>query len=113
MKKMLLSIMCLFVITLSSCEFVSHRFGVIFITNEADGPTDIYRISDNTQNKIEQLTFTPTVGEYNLLVSKSGDEIVFQTGSLEPDTKPSDLAIEMPGPRISLRHRQQELKDIT
>ncbi len=113
MKKMLLSIMCLFVITLSSCEFVSHRFGVIFITNEADGPTDIYRISDNTQNKIEQLTFTPTVGEYNLLVSKSGDEIVFQTGSLEPDTKPSDLAIEMHDHEYLLDTASKKLKDMT
>ena len=94
MKKMLLSIICLFIITRSSCGSVSHRFGIIFITNEVIGPTDIYRMPDNTQSKIEQLTFTPTIGEYNLFVSKNGDEIIFEAGDTELIEQPSDLAIE-------------------
>jgi Tol biopolymer transport system component len=68
-------------ITLSSCAPASRRFEIIFITNETVGPTDIYRIPNNTKNNIEQLTFTPNMGKYQLLVSKNGGEIIFNDDS--------------------------------
>jgi Tol biopolymer transport system component len=52
------------------------RFGIVLTNNFAD----IYRIPDSTNRKVEQLTYTPNVGEYPLLVSKNGDKIIFEVG---------------------------------
>ena len=59
-----------------SCTPQPSRFGIVFTNNFAD----IYRIVDNTKSKIEQLTYTPTIGEYPFLVSKNGDKIIFEVG---------------------------------
>ncbi|MCG2787362.1 MAG: hypothetical protein L6461_19915 [Anaerolineae bacterium] len=76
-QKILLFLLCLLgTITLMSCTPKSNRFGVVF-TNDY---VDIYRIPDNTKSKVEQLTYTPTVGEYPFLVSKNGDKIIFEVG---------------------------------
>lgn len=96
-KRILISLLCLLsLLALTSCASKSNRFGVIFTSdNGVVGAIDIYRIPDNTQSKVEQLTFTPRIGEYGLLVSKDGNRIVFRTdfySSLE--MKPSELAIE-------------------
>jgi Tol biopolymer transport system component len=74
---------------------------------------DIYRISDNTQNKIEQLTFTPTIGEYHLLVSKNGDKIIFEAGATELTAPPSELALEKLDHIYILDTVSRELEDIT
>jgi hypothetical protein len=67
---------CLFgIAVLTSCAAESNRFGVIFTKD-----SDIYRIPDNTQDHIEQLIFTPSIGEYPELVSKNGNQIIFQAG---------------------------------
>jgi len=110
-KKILLlfQYMLIFLI-LTGCTSKSSRFGVIFTNNHLD----IYRIPDNTQSKVEQLTFTPTIGEYGLLVSKNGDKIVFSTdffSSLE--IKPSELAIEELRHIYLLDTASKKLIDIT
>ena len=79
MKKILIFLMCLCIITLSSCIPVSHRFGIVFIAEFGGSDTDnIYRIPDSTERKIEQLTVMPQDTDIrNLLISKQGDQIVF------------------------------------
>jgi hypothetical protein len=81
-KKIMLLFQCvLIVLTLTGCVSQASRFGIIFTSGQF-GSLDIFRIPDNTQNNaVEQLTYTPTVGEYNLLVSKNGNQIVFEVGS--------------------------------
>ena len=76
-KKILFFLLCLLsIIVLMSCTPKSSRFGIVFTNDFAD----IYRIPDNTKSKVEQLTYTPTVGEYPFLVSKNGDKIIFEVG---------------------------------
>jgi Tol biopolymer transport system component len=78
MKKILLSIICL--IALTGCVSAPQRFGVIFrySADSIRGTQDIYRIPDNIQDKIEQLTFTTpdTTVDY-AIVSPKGDTIIF------------------------------------
>jgi len=80
MKKILLSIICLIVLT--GCVSTPQKFGVIFRYSEdyIHFPQDIYRIPDNTQNKIEQLTFTTEkeTADY-ALVSPTRDNVIFGT----------------------------------
>ena len=73
---LLLCLLCLPAV--SSCTSGPQRFGIIFTSGG-----DIYRIPDHTQSEVEQLTFTPKVGEYTLRVSKDGDKIIFQTGYVD------------------------------
>ena len=76
-KKILIFLLCLLGITvLTNCAPKSNGFGVVF-TNDY---VDIYRIPDNAKSEIEQLTYTPNVGEYPFLVSKNGDKIIFEVG---------------------------------
>ena len=102
-----LMLFILILLALTSCATKQNRFGIIF-TN-----VDIYRISDNTQNKIEQLTFTPTIGEYHLLVSKNGDKIIFEAGATELTAPPSELALEKLDHIYILDTVSRELEDIT
>ena len=83
-------ICCLGIIAQASCTPKSNRFGIVFTNNFVD----IYRIPDNTQSKIEQLTFTPTIGEYPILVSKNGNEIIFEAGLTGISEEPSEPKIE-------------------
>lgn len=93
-RKILLSLLCLsYLITLTGCTPKSNRFGVIFTLNSNE-PIDIYRIPDNTQSEVEQLTFTPTIGEYPFLVSKNGDKIIFEVGFTGIIEEPSETPIE-------------------
>jgi Tol biopolymer transport system component len=95
LKRLLFLIIVSSLTVLAGCAPRLNRFGIVFISGpEAEGPTDIYRIPDNTQNKIEQLTFTPNIGEYHLLVSKNGDRIIFESGNPNLRAEPSELAIE-------------------
>lgn len=95
-KKILLSLLCLLSLTvLTGCTPKPNRFGIIFASdNNVEGAYDLYRIPDSTQNKVEQLTFTPTLVEYSFLVSKNGDKVVFRIDGTELIAKPSDLAVE-------------------
>lgn len=112
--KTLLSLLCLVGITaLTGCAPKSNHFGVILISNSVVGPADVYQISDNNQNKVERLTFTPTIGEYYFLVSKIGDKVVFETGFTELAEDPSDLAIEKRNHIYLLDTTSKELKDMT
>lgn len=93
-----------------SCAPKSSRFGVVF-TNDS---LDIYRILDNTQTKVEQLTFTPTIGEYVLSVSENGDRIVFSTDFYaSSEMKPSELAVEKLRHIYLLDTTGKKLVDIT
>jgi len=82
MKKTLLTVIYLSVVALTGCVSAPQKFGVIFRYSEdyINFPQDIYRIPDNTQNKIEQLTFTTEkeTADY-ALVSPKGDSIIFGT----------------------------------
>lgn len=76
-SKIKIFLLCLLgTLVLIGCIPQSRRFGVIFTNNNAD----IYRIPDNTKSEVEQLTYTPEVGEYPFLVSKNGEKILFQVG---------------------------------
>lgn len=114
-NKTLLFLLCLLaLLAVTGCASRPIHFGVIFTVNDSDGPIDIYRIPDNTQNQVEQLTFTPMIGEYGLLVSPKGDRIVFNTeryASLEME--PSELAIEELRHIYHLNTVSKELTDIT
>jgi len=113
LKKILLLLLGLLSLTtLIGCVTKSNRFGIVFIEIN-NGATDIYRIPDNTPDKIEQLTFTPTVGEGVLLVSKNGDKIILGTGPTELSAKPSDLAVEELHRIYFLDTPSKKLKDIT
>ena len=68
---------------------------------------------DSTQDKIEQLTYTPTIGEYNILVSKHGDKIIFEAGLTGSDAKPSELAIEEFNHIYLLDIASKKLEDMT
>ncbi|HQF64179.1 MAG TPA: hypothetical protein PLT26_16905 [Anaerolineaceae bacterium] len=101
-------------LVIAGCVSKPKQFGIIFTLNDMDGPIDIYRLPDNTQSQVEQLTFTPTVGEYGLLVSQNGAQIVFRTDhypSLEME--PSDLAVEELRHVYHLDIDSQQLMDIT
>lgn len=79
-RKILLLPYLLVLLALIGCVSKSNRFGIVF-TSDFEGLFDIYRIPDTIQSKaIERLTFTPIIGEYQFLVSKDGNKIVFETG---------------------------------
>lgn len=110
-RKILFSLLCLLGITaLTGCAPKSSRFGIVFINRFAD----IYRIPDNTQNKVEQLTFTPTIGEYVKGISKNGDKIIFSTDFYsDSDMSPSELKIEQLRHVYLLDTTNKKLVDIT
>ena len=75
---------------------------------------DIYRIPDNTQSTVERLTFTPTIGEHDLLVSNNGERIVFRTDHYGfPEMEPSELEKEEPRHIYLLNTTSKKLIDIT
>jgi len=80
-------------IALIGCAPQSNHFGMVFASFNNAG-ADIYRMPNITQDKIEQLTFTPTVSEKVLLASKNGDKIIFGTGPALLPAQPADLAKE-------------------
>ncbi len=78
MKKTFLSVICLIVLT--GCVSTPQKFGVIFLYSEdyLRFPRDIYRIPDNTQDKIEQLTFATSDETIDYATaSPAGDSIIF------------------------------------
>lgn len=107
--KLLLLLYLLILLAITGCIPESNRFGVIF-TNDY---VDIYRIPDNTQRKVEQLTFTPTIGEYGLFASKNGDKIVFEAGYTSLQENVSDLDVEIPRRIYLLDITSKKLVDIT
>ena len=114
-RKILLPLLCLLGLTaLTGCVSKPNRFGIVFISNNGIvGAADIYRMLDNTQNKIEQLTFTPTIGEYHLLVSKNGDRIIFEAGPTSLTAEPSESAIEKRQHIYLIDTTSKKLIDIT
>ena len=98
-----------FLLILISCSSQPSRFGVVFTKNNLD----IYQMSDNIQRKIEQLTFTPTVGEYEVMVSNRGEEIVFQAGLIDMNEGFSESMIEENRHIYLLNTTSKELVDIT
>lgn len=105
---LLFQYMLIFLI-LTGCASKPSRFGVVFTNNHLD----IYQIPDNTQSKVEQLTFTPTIGEYGSLVSKGGDKIVFEAGYTALDENTSELDIEKSQHVYLLDTSSKKLIDIT
>lgn len=99
----------LFLLILISCSPQPSRFGVVFTKNNLD----IYQMPDNTQRKVEQLTFTPTVGEYGVMVSKRGEEIIFQAGLIDMNGGYSESRIEKHRHIYLLDTTSKELVDIT
>ena len=100
----------------TSCASRSKHFGLVIMNRSSSyhSPMDIYRIPDSTQNKIEQLTFTPTVGEYGLFVSKNGGKIIFRTDHYaSSEMEPSELEIEELRHVYYLDTTSKELVDIT
>ncbi len=113
-KRVLLSLLCLLgLAALTACVPKSHRFGIILISYKSDLSTDFFRIPENTQNRIEQLTFTPTIGEYYFLVSKNGDKIIFESEPTSSTAEPSDLALEQLHHIYLLDTDSKKLKDMT
>jgi len=113
-KKILLFLLCLLSLAaLAECAPKSSRFGIVFISSEETGTADIYRIPDNTQSEVEQLTFTPTIGEYGLLVSKNGDKIIFEASPYSLVEEPSESAVEERQHMYLLDTASKELIDIT
>ncbi len=111
-RTLLLLLYVLSLLALAGCTSKASHFGIIF-TSGLNGSLDIYRIPDNTQSKVDQLTFTPTIAEYNPLVSKNGDRIIFDTGDIGLTELPSDLALEKPNHIYILDTASRKLDDIT
>jgi Tol biopolymer transport system component len=112
-RRLFVIFLCILAATLQAgCTSKSDHFGIIF-TSESSGPMDIYRIPDNTQNKVEQLTFTPTIGEYRLFVSKNGDKIIFEAGSTSLSEEPSEALTEERQHIYLLNTTTKKLVDIT
>jgi Tol biopolymer transport system component len=111
-KRTLILLLCLLsVLVLTTCVSRSNRFGIIFTLDHGTvGGNDIYRIPDNTQSKVEQLTFTPTIGKYQLLVSKDGDKIIFQTGYVDFTTNETSFKQQHV---YLLETNSQKITDIT
>lgn len=63
---------------LSGC-YKESGYEILFSNNYAD----IYRIISDEQYSIEQLTFTPSIGEYYLQVLDNGENIYFYANSFE------------------------------
>jgi Tol biopolymer transport system component len=114
-RETLIYLLCLLgLTTLTGCTSKPDRFGIIFISdNGLVGAADIYRMPDNAQTKIEQLTFTPTIGEYQLLVSKNGDRIIFEAGPTSLAEEPSDSTIEERQHIYLLNTASKKLEDMT
>ncbi len=112
-KKVLL--LCILNLTvLTSCVPQPKHFGVILLSkNNVDSAFDLFRIPDNTQNKVEQLTFTPTVGEYYLFASKNGDRIIFQAVFNGMTFGSPDLKLEESHHIYILDIASKKLNDIT
>jgi len=99
---------------MAGCASRPNRFGIIFTSNNGfEGAVDIYRMPDNTQNKVEKLTFTPTIGEYRHLVSNNGDRIIFEAGPTSLATDPSESLIEERGHIYLLNTTNKKLEDMT
>jgi Tol biopolymer transport system component len=101
---------------LAGCAPRTKHFGIIFTSKNSAGSFDIYRIPDNTQKKVEQLTFTPTIGEsYGLWVTQNGDRLVFGTDFYAnfDEIKPSERAIEELRHIYLLDTTSKKLTDIT
>jgi len=65
----------LFIFLVAGCSFSNQTILASFSTINLLGYLSNPRIAG--QSKVEQLTFTPTIGEYDLLVSKVGNQIGF------------------------------------
>lgn len=91
-------------LTLTGCFSKSNHFGIIYTIDK-----DIYRIPDNTKNNVDQLTFTPSIGEYQILISENGDNIIFRAGFGENENESS----EKPNHIYLLNTENKEFVDIT
>jgi Tol biopolymer transport system component len=114
-RSMQLSLLCLVALmALASCASKPNRFGIVFTSDSGIvGAIDVYQIPDNTQDRIERLTFTPTIGEYYLLVSNNGDSIIFEANYTGLTEEPSELAIENFRHIYLLDTTSKELEDMT
>ncbi len=93
---------------LSSCCYMKNNYEIIFSNNY----TDIFQIKDDGKSNVEQLTFTPGIGEYYLQVSDNGEQIVFyaisitsQTDSIESSEKNNHIYL--------LNTKDKKIDDIT
>jgi Tol biopolymer transport system component len=87
-KKIELLLLCMLILlTTTSCTSKSSNFGMIYTNNYMD----IYRIQNDMQGSNDQLTFTPTIGEYQILVSSNGEKIVFEAGFTDLEIDSSEM----------------------
>jgi len=115
-RKKVVALLCLLGITiLPSCLQRPTGFGIIFSSNEGIYDTnDLYRMETISQNEYERLTFTPTISERNVLVSKTGDRIVFSTDRLDWErATPLDLELEPLDHVFHLDVVNRTLEDLT
>jgi Tol biopolymer transport system component len=77
----------LILLTITSCANKSSYFGLIY----TDNYKDIYKIQSNLEGVIDQITFTPSIGEYQILVSRNGEEVVFEAGFPGLETDSSEI----------------------
>src|SRR5690606_12188421 len=97
-------------LNLTNCSSKPSSFGIIFTHNY----DDIYQVTNNTSRKTEQLTFTPTIQEYPLVISKNGDQIIFEvgfTGILDETIK--SMTIERQQHVYILNTSDKQMTDIT
>ena len=118
-QRSILTFFALFaILSTTSCASGTKPFGVIFTRadseNGLDTYMDIYKITDNTQGQIEQLTFTPTIGEYYFFASPDGTTLVFRTEWYSAFDEPeSELALEIPRSVYMLDTVTKKLTNIT
>ena len=115
-RKKVVALLCLLGITiLPACLQRSTGFGIIFSSNEGIyGVNDLYRMDPTSQDEYEQLTFTPTISERNVLVSETGERIVFSTNKLDWErATPLDLELEPLDHVFHLDVANRTLEDLT
>ena len=75
-KKILVTFLFLIISSfITSCAQSQSKFGIVFST-DLDGNQDLYRMVGPNFQSIERLTFTPNDPKQDILVAKSGDQIL-------------------------------------
>jgi Tol biopolymer transport system component len=93
---------------LSSCSYKESNYEIMF----SDNHSDIYQIKDDGKNYAEQLTFSPEIGEYYLMTSESGENIIFYAKSKGVQFD-SNESIELNKHIYLLNTEEKKLDDIT
>jgi Tol biopolymer transport system component len=108
MRKIIMFLTTVVFSLLSSCRYMENNYEIIFSNNY----TDIFQIKDDGKSNVEQLTFTPEIGEYYLQVSDNGEQIVFHAISIAGQTD-SEESPEINDHIYLLNTNDKKLDDIT